>query len=311
MSFWTTYKTHTYKTLKTDPTLKLMNKNNALVKLLAKDNFIDRKTELWLHNNNAVAPKIYGLPKIHKENIPLRPVVSNSGAASYNMSQFIGRIINNIVDKDIYNVRNSFDFKEFIENIMVPQDHVMVSFDIISLFTNIPTDLAINIINNKWKDIENHTRIPQQKFINLIKFVMIDCNYFSHNDTFIQQIFGTAMGNPASGIIANLVMDDLLDNVLPNLSFRPLFVKKYVDDLITIIPKDIVPEMLDKMNNYHPKIKFTVEIEENCSINYLDLKLIRNSNDNIITTDWYSKPYSTNRILNFESHHHLQKEYSI
>lgn len=81
-----------------------MNKNNALVKLLAKSSFIDRKTELWLHNNNALAPKIHGFPKVHKENTPMRPVVSNTGAASYNMSQFIGRIINNVVDKEKYNI---------------------------------------------------------------------------------------------------------------------------------------------------------------------------------------------------------------
>lgn len=80
-----------------------------------------------------------------------------------------------------------------------------------------------------------------------------------YNGDIILQIYGTAMGNIASGIISNLIMDDLLDNCLKQLSFETIFIKKYVDDLITLIPEDKVNEMREIMNSSHAKLKFTIE----------------------------------------------------
>lgn len=55
-----------YKKINNDPTLKLMKKNNDFVKQVKLEKVISKKTAKWLSNNNVVAPKIYGLPKIHK-----------------------------------------------------------------------------------------------------------------------------------------------------------------------------------------------------------------------------------------------------
>ena len=42
----------------------------------------------------AGSPKFYGLPKIHKEGIPLRPIVSSIGAASYETAKELAKILN-------------------------------------------------------------------------------------------------------------------------------------------------------------------------------------------------------------------------
>ena len=66
----------TYKEIKQDPTNKNQKTNNELLDRWDKKAYITPATAKKLQNRNAVPPKIYGLPKLHKENVPLRPIVS-------------------------------------------------------------------------------------------------------------------------------------------------------------------------------------------------------------------------------------------
>lgn len=70
----------TYRIIKQDPTLRLQKKNNDLVEKLFKLEIISRTERNKLVNNTALPPRIYGLPKIHKENMPLRPICSSIGS---------------------------------------------------------------------------------------------------------------------------------------------------------------------------------------------------------------------------------------
>ena len=52
------------------------------------------------------APKFYGLPKIHKKDIPLRPTVSSIGSVTYKVAKELARILESLVGKTIYHVNN-------------------------------------------------------------------------------------------------------------------------------------------------------------------------------------------------------------
>lgn len=292
----------TYKKSNNDPTLVLMNKNNAIVKQLIATKCIDEKTAKWLTNNNSVAPKIYGLPKTHKENHPCRPVVSNIDSACYSMAQFLSGIIKNIVDKDL-NINNSYDFQKFISTKCVPHGHLMVSFDVVSLFTNVSIELVIKVIEKRWDKLSRHTSISKEKFVKMIEFCLIDCNYFMYRGQIYKQFYGTAMGNPLSAVVSTIVLDDLLETKLKELPIELPFFKKYVDDCITIVPENEVQNVLDIINSYDTRIKFTVEIENNHKICFLDMELNRDNKSGQIRTNWYTKVIASKRILHFYSHH--------
>ena len=63
-----------------------------------------------LYSTGAGAPKFYGLPKIHKEGMPMMPIVSSIGAASYEASKELARILKPLMGKSPYQVQNSKDF---------------------------------------------------------------------------------------------------------------------------------------------------------------------------------------------------------
>lgn len=112
-----------------------------------------------------------------------------------------------------YNVTDSFSFCDFVNNIQLPEGYILVSFDVVALFTSIPKNLVRQSIIRHWDEIKQHTQICLDLFWEAVEFC-IDASYFVFEGTYYQQIFGTAMGNPLSPIIADYVMEELLDSAV-------------------------------------------------------------------------------------------------
>ena len=60
-------------------------------------------------------------------------------------------------------VKNSYDFVEFLNTIKVNDNESMASFDVVSLITKIPVDLAMEIAR---KRLESYPSEDLQKIIN-------------------------------------------------------------------------------------------------------------------------------------------------
>lgn len=118
------------------------------------------------------------------------------------------------------------------------------------------------------------------------------------------------MGNPLSPIIANLVMEDLLDRCTEAVGFEIPILKKYVDDLFLAIPQDKVDEVKDIFNEQEASLQFTVESEQEHRLPFLDMVVIRKS-DQTLKTEWYMKPIASGRFLNYHSRHPLHLKINV
>lgn len=299
---------NTYKEIKTDPTNVTQNKNNSLIKEWKSKGYITDEIAKKLTIHNSHPPKFYALVKTHKPNMPVRPIVSNNQTPLYNLSKFLANSIGNIVGQNEYFIKNSFEFKHFINTIQLPTNYILISLDVISLYTNIPINLVRQIIDNKWHILKDFTPLPKDEFQRALDFTLTT-NFFQFRDTFYKQLDGVAMGSPISSVIAQLVMEHAEKQIIDNLKFRILFYKRYVDDCILAIPQGKEQEVLDAFNAFHSKLQFTIETEQNQQINFLDLTLIRENG--IILSKWYTKSVASGRYLNFYSQHHMSHKNSV
>lgn len=144
----------------------------------------------------------------------------------------------------------------------------MFSLDATSLFTNIPKELCIRAIERRWAKISEHTFLSKQQFIDAVKLIIDESN-FRYGDNFYLQSVGVAMGNSISGFLSDLVMEDLEVFILNNLAFIIPFYRRFVDDILVFAPERKINELLDAFNNYHPRLKFTVEEEISQSISLI------------------------------------------
>ena len=83
----------TYKIQTTDPTTKHKNKLISLFKSIKAEGGINENTNRRLYPTEAGTPKYYGLPKVHKEEIPLRPIISSVGSVTYETARDLSRIL--------------------------------------------------------------------------------------------------------------------------------------------------------------------------------------------------------------------------
>lgn len=301
-----------YAVLTRNPTTTIQNKSNEFVNEFKQKSYISDITAKKLHNYNSIPARFYGLPKIHKPTLSLRPIVSSINTPTTNLSIFVAEILsksfNNETDR--YFIKDSFDFAEKFNNFQLPQGYVIVSFDVVSLYSNIPLELAVKTIEERWDNISPHTNIPKGRFVALLRF-LFNSVFFTHNGVIYKQIFGSPMGSNLSPSLARLVMDYILDKILDTLPFEMPFIKKYVDDIICSIPEDQVTSTFETFNRFNEHIKFTIESEdEDRSVPFLDTKVIRTST-NMVILDWYKKPTSSGRYVHFESSHPLRQKINL
>ena len=266
-----------------------------------------------LYPTGAGSPKFYGLPKIHKEGMPLRPVVSSTGAATYSTSKELSRILEPLVGKSPYHIQNSQYFIQQIQGIQFQSNQCMVSFDVKAHFTSVPIQPAITIL----KKLLEEDQSPQQRttmsvnsIICLLEFCL-KSTYFTYQGQHFEQLDGAAMGSPISPIVANLYMENFEEKALSTAPHPPYFWKRFVDDTFTILESSQKRAFLDHINSIDQHIQFTCEEQrEDGSIPFLDV-LVTPNEDGSLNSTVFRKPTHTDLYLQWVSHHTLPSKYSV
>jgi hypothetical protein len=140
---------NTYSILQLNLIGKTRSVLNAKLLLLKKSNIISKATYEKLYSSDGLRPRFYGLPKIHKLEIPLGPIVCFVNSPTHGVSSFLAKILSPVVGNTGNTVKNSCHFAEYLRGKTLKADQMLVSFDVVSLFRNILVDLAIKVVTKR------------------------------------------------------------------------------------------------------------------------------------------------------------------
>ena len=294
--------TTTYRKLPKDPTATQEARIGRTLRL-HNNREIPKSIYNRIRPTGSCPPRIYGLPKIHKPQTPLRPIVSCIGAPSYKLSKYIASVISPLAGRTSSHVLNSKHFTGVMKEERVEADEALISFDITSLFTNVPTEEAVEIIHRKLaeeEDLVERTPLSPERIAELLQ-VCLKSTYFSYNGEFYEQREGAAMGSPVSAVVANLYMEFFEELALELAPTRPRFWKRYVDDTCCIMQRDAMEPLLHHFNEVRPTIKFTMELEKDGSLPFLDTSLTRREDGTLNMSS--ENRHTRTGTCTFNSHH--------
>ena len=283
-----------------DLTHKIEKQVSSSVSRLAQQHIISRATAKSLTPSGSCIPKLYGLPKTHKEGVPLRPILSMVNTPTHRLAQWLAQLLQPVRDAvSVFNVQDSFDFVNCVRSIDI-SNSFLCSFDAVSLFTNVPLEETISYINT----ICDHFCIQLPINFDFLRSLILLCTQniqFSFNQNFYFQKDGVAMGSPLGPILADIFLGFLETFHLRQCNVSPSHFFRYVDDTFAVFssPSSVQP-FLDLLNSLHSNLCFTCESEHNNSLPFLDV-LVQRSDSGQVLTSVYRKPTWTGLYSHFLS----------
>ena len=163
----------------------------------------------------------------------------------------------------IHHVKNSEEFAKFTRDLVLHPDEIMVSFDVVSLFTNVPTEDACNIAWERLSEdgsLQDRTDLTPDQIADLLKFC-VSSSSFRWRQEFFEQSEGTSMGSPISPVLADMFMEAFEQTAIATADFQPRVWLRYVDDTFVIWQHghDKLQLFLEHLNGLHSRIQFTMD----------------------------------------------------
>ena len=177
----------------------------------------------------------------------------------------------------------------------------MYSADVQSLFTNVPLHETVDYICELVEKESDSFTFPLPT--DLLKESLLICTEnidFHFINSPYRQIDGVAMGSPLGPVLADFFMSKIESQISDEIS-ELSFYKRYVDDTLIFCDSEQQFELfIQRMNNVHPNLRVTSEIESDGSIPFLDI-LISRRDDGSIKRSVYRKSTWSGQYLHFTS----------
>lgn len=297
-----------YEKLDKNPTAKIEAKTKQIFRQTCRDKLPESLLK-DLTPAHSRTPVLYGLPKDHKENVPLRPIVSACGGPTEKTAWLLDRILTQLLTYVPAHLRNTEDYlnrmKTRYPEYQLPQNAIVFSMDVVNLYGSIPIDEAVEAVKDLVREHENDIDLFDLSPNDIARLLThcLDSNCFRFDQAFYKQRLGIAMGCKVAPPVAIIFMHKLEQSALQNAEIRPDIYARYIDDTIGVWTHSHqeLQRFLNYMNSVHPSIKFTMDDSHSTgSISYLDT-LISIGSDGKYSTELFIKPNHSGIVIHYSS----------
>ena len=272
---------------------------------LVKADFIPKWIYDAIRPTGSQRPRMHGLPRTHKEGTPLHPILPMTGLSHDELGKWLAGLLQPVLKRfSSLCISHLFTFAKTMQNLYIDPNVFMCSFDVSSLFTNVPLDETIKICSEAlYDDSDLQPLIPKDVFVKLMNSATSAVE-FSFTNTMYKQTEGVTMGSPLGPALANIFY---YEEKLFSQTQKPPTYFRYT---FAIFDHEAQANgFLTKLNCLHPSLKFTFEKEKGICLPFLDVYVERTNIG--FETSVYRKPTFTGQYLRWQSFSPLKRKISL
>jgi len=286
--------------------IELVEKSNCFFKNLKVNGHItERFLKYFTFKNKKAANlgKLYLLPKIHKrlDCVPGRPVISNCGAPTEKVSEFLDYHLKPIMQTGQSYIKDSNDFQQKVRQLSnIPKGALLVTADVVALYPSIPHHEGLSSLREAL-DKRVDKKIPTDTLMEMSEFVLKN-NFFEFDQKVYQQISGTAIGTKFAPPYACIFLDQLESSFMQTETRKPLNWFRYIDDIFFVWThgEDSLHKFMSNLNKFNKHIKITYDFSKE-HIPFLDLNV--SLAEGKLFFDLYMKSTDCHQYLHYTSSH--------
>ena len=251
-----------------------------------------------LKSNQSPYAQFYLTLKAHKlkpgqtvDQLKSRPIVSCPGSLLHDLGVWVDRKLQEVAQRTVSYFKNTLELKKQLLDLNLPTNTRLFTADAVSMYTNIPTHTAVNLIRKYLNQYQRkHNNEYPKDAIRAGLHLIMTMNIFTFGDLTLKQLNGTAMGTPPAMPYATIYFGIHEEKFLPHHAKRVIFYRRFIDEVIGIWCPNKNPErdalewneFKDKMNAF-PGL--TWEFSERAkSIDFMDMTISINNSNKIETT---------------------------
>ena len=293
-----------YQKLDHNPTQQYMRDVNNQIEDMYQNGEIDETVKDYLLVTTFRTPEFYTIPKIHKNPIKGRPIISGNGSPTEKISQFVDHFLNPYTTKLRSYVKDTTHFLQILKDKgVLPPNTLLATLDVSSLYTNINNQDGLDAAKNTLARHRpgTHLKPSNSSLLKLLELVLTRTN-FQFNGQNYKQISGIFMGTKTAPSYAINTMGAFESKFVYTYHKKCLVYLRYIDDIFIMWThtREELLEFIEFLNTRTEHFKFTSEISDK-EVTFLDTKVC--IQDDHIVTDLYCKPTDSHNYLVYDSSH--------
>ena len=158
-----------------------------------------------------------------------------------------------------YMLSSTWEFLDKLKLFIFKPSDCMISFDVVSLFTNVPLIETVDIISDYVYKSKSKPAFSKLVFKELLNIAT--SGIFMYNGRLYRQVDGFTMGSPLGPTISNFCLAHLENEILSVSKFKPELYLRYVDDIFCLFrDQSTYEKFFQQLNELYSSLKFTFEI---------------------------------------------------